>query len=148
MSQPEYLTLEAVLALNLGGRPYLHEQGQYIGRGIVAGLSIDDDRWTLRIRDVEKLDKWTNVWNPDAWHDEDGEITYGGPVSPTTFENTGDGMISIHGYASIVHIAPPCENPWVEIDWPELDAFEGGPLDLTGLSKREQKKRLKRRKRR
>ncbi len=148
MRQPEYLMFEAIATLELGERPFLHEQGQYIGRGTVVGLSVEDDRWTLKFRDLEKLDKRTGVWEPDAQFLEDGENTFGGMVSPTTFESLLGGMISVHGYASIIHIAPHCENPWVDIDWPELDAFEGGPLDLTGLSKREQKKRLKRRKRR
>jgi len=147
-SLPSYLTLEAVAALDLGGRPFLHEQGQYIGRGFVTGLMLEDNRWTLEIRDVERLNKRIDVWEPDTVYNSDDEYTYGGMVSPTTFETIQNGMISIHGYGMIVHIAPQCENPWVDIDWPELDAFEGGPLDLTGLSKRERKKQLKRRKKR
>lgn len=147
MSQLEYLTPEAVLKLDLAGRPFLHEQGQYMGRGYVVDLLIEDDHWTLSIRDAEMLDKWTGEWKPDMQKDDFFADTYGGKVSPTSFEASPDGMISIQGYASIVHIAPLSDNPWVDIDWPELDDFEGGPLDLTGLSNRERKKRLKRRKR-
>jgi hypothetical protein len=120
---------------DLADRPFLHEQGQSICRGFVSRLSISDDYWTLDIRDVEFLNKSKGTWQFDRETD-----TYGGTVAANTVEVAPDGFVCIQGYAMVVHIAPLTENPWQNINWPELDAWPGGPMDTSGLTKKQLKK--------
>lgn len=116
----------------LTDRPFLHEQGQYICRGFVSRLIISDDSWTLKIRDIETLNKSNGSWQFDGEVDE-----YSGTIAPDTFEITTNGFICIHGYGMEVHIAPLTSDPWQNINWPELDAYAGGPMDTSGLTKKQ-----------
>ncbi len=136
------LSAEDVIAQNIVGRPFLHEQGNCVCRGYVAGFSTEGDHWTLAVSDVEYLDKWTDEWRHDATDDE-----YGGSLSAhSSFEeDTADGILTISGYGMVVYVGPDCDSPWSEIDWPELDGYDGGPMEGGPLSKREKKKRRKQR---
>ena len=140
MSIDENISLEILKEYDLVGRPYLHEQGQYVGRGFVESLTVEDGRWTLAIRDIEYLNKSDETWRFDEDKDE-----YSGDCERTTFRDTSLGFFTISGYGAEVYIGPHTKAPWVEIDWPELDGFGGGPMDLSGLTKRELRKLKKRR---
>lgn len=135
------LDAEEVQALGLEGRAFLHEQGQAVCRGYVAAFNLDKTHWALDVRDVEYLDKLTGQWRQDAATD-----TYGGALAMhCSFEvDEVEGIVSLHGYGMVVHIAPEAEHPWQDIDWPELDGYEGGPMEGR-LTKRGKKKRRKQR---
>jgi|GEM_PF-5439043 len=136
------LSAEDVIARDIVGRAFLHEQGQFVCRGYVASFMVEGDYWTLKVRDVEFLDKMAMAWRHDTGMDQ-----YGGSLSThcSFEEDTIDGVISLSGYGMVVHVAPACDNPWGEVDWPELDGYEGGPMEGGPLSKREKKKRRKQR---
>ncbi|WP_286828980.1 MULTISPECIES: hypothetical protein [Kordiimonas] len=133
------LSAEDVIARDIVGRPFLHEQGQFVCRGYVADFTVEGDYWTLKVRDVECLDKMAGQWRHDTDADE-----YGGSLSQycSFVEDTIDDIICLSGYGMEINVGPECDSPWSEIDWPELDGYEGGPM--TGrLSKRDKKKRRK-----
>lgn len=135
------LSADDVLVRNISGRAFLHEQGQSVCRGYVSGFSIEGDYWTLAVRDVEYLNKMVGEWCPDSDQDE-----YGGRLSmhASFEEDTVDGILCLSGYGMEIYVAPACANPWQEIDWPELDGYDGGPMEGS-LSKRDKKKRRKQR---
>jgi hypothetical protein len=137
---PEEIDIEG---LDVAERPFLHEQGQYVGRGYVVSVSVDDGRWTLKLRDVERLRKSEGVWVPENVFDE-----FSGPLERTQVTGPSKGFITITGYGSEIILGPRAPDPWLEIDWPELDGYPGGPMGLSGLSKRERKKLLGRLRRR
>jgi hypothetical protein len=123
--------------LDVADRPFLHEQGQYVGRGFAVSLSIAEGRWTLQLRDIERLRKAEGTWVPDDVFDE-----ISGPVERTVVTGQSSDLVTISSYGGETILGPRVDDPWLEIDWPELDGFVGGPMDLGRLSKRERKKLL------
>lgn len=118
------LSPNTLAAIDLGGRPFLHEQGRFLGRGYVVNLEIGEDDWSLGVRDVEVFDPVHRTWSPEVDSD-----TYGGQIrSEYTFQQCSKtGLITLSGYAMAVYIAPP-EKSWHSVDWPETDIYPGGPM--------------------
>lgn len=140
MSNFDLLSLDVLLQLDLSNRPFLHEQGQYICRGYVVSLNLDDDRWTLNVRDIDYLRKSDGSWQPDC-----GKDSYSGNIGPNSFRGVAEGLLTIMDHGLEIHIGPASDQPWSDIDWPELDALPGGFMDAGAFSKREKKKRRKKR---
>ncbi len=135
---PETLSAAQARSLDITGLAFLHEQGSTVTRGFVVALEVDAGSWTLRLRDVEALNKSAGGWEPEADVEE-----YRGHVGENTFVRYDDGMLEISGYGMVTHVAPATADPWVDIDWPELDGYDGGPMSRGGRA-RNQSRRAKR----
>ena len=90
----------------------------------MVALRLDEESWSLDIRDVEVFDPITRHWS----HETDAD-TYGGEIRSehTVQRCPKTGLITLNGYASVVWIAPP-ERSWSSVDWPEGDVYPGGPM--------------------
>ncbi len=115
--------LRAGFSLPLAGRPFLHEQGNTVMRGWIEAATITDTHWAITGRNMEYLDKYSGRWIADDVND------FAGTIDQTCLEIDDTGMVEIDCYGSVYHIAPPCEAPWAQIDWPELDGYDGGPME-------------------
>jgi hypothetical protein len=131
-SLEETWPIARVTLLDLYGRPFLHEQGNTVTRGVVWFLEVDATHWQLVVTDVEFLDKTTGAWRPD-----DPEATYGGSIERSRAIRHWSGLnpifdvgIELAGYGVFVFIGRRSANPWSENDWPELDTdmLSPGPM--------------------
>lgn len=125
MSKERVLTPEQLASMDMSGRPFLHQQGSTITRGFVVGLQIEDGYWDLSIRDVQYLNRDSQVWEFGPSTDEyGGQIMY--DFQFQIDEKTG--VISLGGYGMETYVGPNVENPWRRVHWPATDYTPEGKL--------------------
>lgn len=125
MVKERNLTPSEMANIDLSDRPFLHQQGSTVTRGFVVALQIDDDYWDLAVRDVQYLNRISEVWEPGPAADE-----YGGKIRyEAQFQlDEKTGVISIGGYAMETYVGPNVENPWRRVHWPATDYTGEGKL--------------------
>jgi hypothetical protein len=137
------LTQDDLARLNITGWPFLHEQGYYICRGFVRSLMLSNSPWTLEVYAVETFQKSEQTWRP-----QHGEDAYSAVLETSSFSLDPYGQLLFSAHGMETYVGPNTQDPWSTIDWPELDGYAGGPMDLAGLSKRALKRHRKTRGRR
>lgn len=125
MAKDRILKPDETAAIDLAGRPFLHQQGSTVTRGYVVSLNVEDGYWDLAVRDVQYLNRISQVWEPGPATDE-----YGGQIRHEAQfqEDAKTGVISIDGYAMETYIGPNVENPWRRVHWPATDYTGEGKL--------------------
>lgn len=117
------LTMAEAAALPLAGRPFLHVQGRTVTRGRVTALKLTPPHWDLFLAEVDYLNRETGQWERKRETDD-----YGGQIESDRATLWESGLLTIHGYGMVTHIAPVEGPPSAYADWPETGRFAGGAM--------------------
>ena len=143
-------------ALDLAGRPFVHEQGNTVLRGRIRDWRVDQARWVLVGTEVEVLEKRTGAWRletapAEAEAPRREASASGGPQAaepgsarPSALELEGplehlwaewtdrgdQRFLELGAFGTSTVVGPPTSDPW-GLDWPDAfdtDLLAGGPL--------------------